>query len=165
VHGYISFRGTPLKTAAAKAQLRQAPWAIYFWLAGQDPAIQALEIKHAIGRLDRFYCNEGYKIDNRYLVSELVTSEYGVGLILDQHVNRPAHVQTSLGKALKQTELPHPSEWTTKDERTLINSYLKIREQTSMTHPAKRARVTMKYLNNGTISDRQGSFTRSPSTS
>ena len=69
MHGYFSLRGTPIKTAAAKAQLRQAPWAFYFWLAGQDPAIQALEIKHAIGRLDRFYSNESYKVNNRYLVS------------------------------------------------------------------------------------------------
>ena len=158
VRGYFSFRGTTLKTAAEKAQLRQAPWAFYFWLAGQDPAIQALEIKHAIGRLDQFYSNERYKVDNRYLVSELVTSEYGVGLILDQHVNRPAHVRTSLARALRQTGLREPREWDSQDERTLINAYLKVREQTSMTHAGKRARVTNKYLKNGTISDRRGSF-------
>jgi peptidoglycan hydrolase-like protein with peptidoglycan-binding domain len=162
-HGYFSLHGTTLKTAAAKEQLRQAPWAFYFWLAGQDPAIQAMEIKHALGRLDQFYDTDRYRIGNRYRVSDLITSEYGVGLILDQHVNRPAHVRTSLARALEQTRLPDPEDWDTADERRLIDAYLKIRATTSMTDPEKRARVTRKYLTRGIISDRRGSFRRSSS--
>lgn len=162
VHGYFSLRGTTIKTPAAKAQLRQAPWAFYFWLAGQDPAVQAMEIKHAICRLDQFYSTDRYKV-GEHLVSDLVTSEYGVGLILDQHVNRPAHVKSCLAEALKVTGLPNPRGWSTADEHTLIEAYLKIRVSTSMTDPEKRARVTKKYLTNGTISDRRGSFKRSKS--
>ncbi|MDA0652564.1 MAG: hypothetical protein O3C49_04705, partial [Proteobacteria bacterium] len=162
-HGYFSLRGTTLKTAAAKAHLRQAPWAFYFWLAGQDPEIQSFEIKHAVARLDQFYGAERYRVDNKFLVQDLVTSEYGVGLLLDQHVNRPAHVKTCLEQALKQTGLTNPRGWGTAEERMLIESYLKIRATTSMTDPEKRARVTKKYLTKGIISDERGSFKRSSS--
>jgi hypothetical protein len=162
VKGYFSLRGTKIKTPAAKEHLRQAPWAFYFWLAGQDPTVQAMEIKHALGRLDQFYSTERYKV-GKHRVSDLVTSEYGVGLILDQHVNRPAHVKTCLAKALAQTGLPNPKGWGTEEERKLIDAYLKIRVKTSMTDPEKRARVTKKYLTNGTISNHRGSFKRSKS--
>jgi len=159
-YGYFSLRGTTIKSSAAKEQLRQAPWAFYFWLAGQDPAVQAMEIKHAVGRLDQFYDT---KLDNRHRVSDLVTSEYGVGLILDQHVNRPAHVKACLAQALEQTALRNPDEWGTEEERMLIDAYLGIRARTSMTDAEKRARVTRKYLAKGIISDRRGSFRRSSS--
>ena len=116
--------------------------------------------------LDQFYSTERYKVDNTHLVSELVTSEYGVGLILDNHVNRPAYVKACLAKALAQTGLHNPGEWGTEEERTLIDAYLKIRVtygQSPMTDAEKRARVTKKYLTDGTISDRRGSFKRSSS--
>jgi peptidoglycan hydrolase-like protein with peptidoglycan-binding domain len=165
VRGYFSLRGSKIKTPAAKAQLRQAPWAFYFWLAGQDPAVQAMEIKHALGRLDQFYNTSSYKVGN-HRVSDLVTSEYGVGLILDNHVNRPAYVKTCLAKALAQTGLRNPGGWGTEQERKLIDAYLKIRVthgRSPMTDAGKRARVTKRYLTNGTISDRRGSFKRSSS--
>jgi peptidoglycan hydrolase-like protein with peptidoglycan-binding domain len=165
VYGYFSLRGTKIKTPAAKAQLREAPWAFYFWLAGQDPAVQAMEIKHALARLDQFYNTDRYKVGN-HRVSDLVTSEYGVGLILDNHVNRPAYVKTCLAKALAQTRLRNPGQWGTEEERKLIDAYLKIRVsygKSPMTDAAKRASVTKKYLTNGTISDRRGSFKRSSS--
>jgi hypothetical protein len=117
-------------------------WALYFWLAGQDPAVQAMEIKHALARLEQFYSNEGYVVDNRYRVSDLVTSEYDVGLLLDQHVNRPAHVAACLPRALKQTSLTDPAQWGTKEERELINAYLTIRVtygNSPMTDAEKRA--------------------------
>ena len=164
-YGYFSLQGTKIKTPGAKAQLRQAPWAFYFWLAGQDPAIQAMEIKHALDRLDQFYSNKSYKVGS-HRVSDLVTSEYGVGLILDNHVNRPAYVKTCLAKALAQTGLRKPGGWGTEEERKLIDAYLKIRAtygRSPMTDAKKRARVTKKYLTNGTISDRRGSFKRSSS--
>ncbi len=166
VYGYFSLRGTLIKTPAAKAQLRKAPWAFYFWLAGQDPAVQAMEVKHAIGRLDQFYDSDRYMVDNRYRVSELVSSEYGVGLILDNHVNRPAYVKACLSKALARTGLGNPGEWGDEQERKLIDAYLGIRVthgRYPMTDAGKRARVTTKYLKRGVISDRRGSFRRSPS--
>jgi peptidoglycan hydrolase-like protein with peptidoglycan-binding domain len=165
VYGYFSLRGTKIKSKAAKEQLRLAPWAFYFWRAGQDPAVQAIEIKHALGRLDQFYSTESYKVGG-HLVSDLVTSEYGVGLILDNHVNRPAYVKACLAKALKQTGLSDPKGWGDDEEHALLDAYLKIRVthgNSPMTDAEKRGRVTRKYLKNGTISDRRGSFKRSKS--
>jgi peptidoglycan hydrolase-like protein with peptidoglycan-binding domain len=162
-HGRFSIIGNKLKTAAAKEVLRKANWAFIFWFAGQDPAIQAIEVKHAVRRLDHFYSTDHYKVTNRYKVSDLVTSEYGVGLILDNHVNRPAYVQHCLAKALEKTQLDHPEEWGTSEENRLIEAYLDIRTNygsSPMTDAEKRARVTRKYLNNGTISDVRGSFRR-----
>ncbi len=166
VRGYLSLRGTTLKTRASKEQLRQPSWAFYFWLAGQDSTIQALEIKHALSRLDQFYDTDHYKVGNKHRVSDLVTSEYGVGLILDNHVNRPAYVKTCLAKALKKTGLPDPRGWNSEEEQKLIDAYLKIRVthgRSPMTDAEKRARGTKKYLTNGTITDRRGSFKRSSS--
>jgi hypothetical protein len=165
VRGYFSLRGVTIKSKAAKEQLRLAPWAFYFWRAGQDPAVQAIEIKHALGRLDQFYSTENYKVDE-HLVSDLVTSEFGVSLILDNHVNRPAYVKACLAKALEQTGLSNPQAWGDAEERALIEAYLKIRVthgRSPMTDAEKRGRVTRKYLKNGTISDRRGSFKRSKS--
>jgi hypothetical protein len=165
VRGYFTLRGVTIKSPAAKEQLRLAPWAFYFWRAGQNPAVQAIEIKHALGRLDQFYSSESYKV-GEHLVSDLVTSEYGVGLILDNHVNRPAYVKACLAKALKQTGLSNPEAWGDGEERALLNAYLKIRVthgHSPMTDAEKRGRVTRKYLANGTISDRRGSFKRSKS--
>jgi len=105
-------------------------------------------------------------VDNKHQVSDLVTSEYGVGLILDNHVNRPAYVKKCLAKALAQTGLRNPGGWGTEEERKLIDTYLKIRVTyggSPMTDAEKRARVTKKYLTNGIISDHRGSFKRSSS--
>ncbi|MCP4486446.1 MAG: peptidoglycan-binding protein [Gammaproteobacteria bacterium] len=163
IYGYFSLGGVRIKTPAAKEQLRQAAWAFHFWRAGQDPAIQAMEVKHALARLEQFYNTDNYKVDNRYRVSDLITSEYGVGLILDNHVNRPAYVKVCLAKALAQSGLQDPERWGTDEERQLIDAYLKIRMthgRSPMTDAEKRARVTKKYLRNGTISDQRGSFKR-----
>lgn len=162
VTGRFDLRGQMIRSAAQKAQLRGAPWAFYFWRAGQDPEVQAMEIKHALGRLAQFYDTDAYTAGG-HRISELVTSEYGVGLLLDNHVNRPAYVRQCLDKALKQTGLGDPSGWGTAEERRLIDAYLGIRVThgaSPMTDAEKRARVTRKYLDKGTISDRRGSFKR-----
>lgn len=163
VTGRFALRGQMIRSPADKAQLRQAPWAFYFWRAGQDPAVQAMEVKHALSRLEQFYDTRSYTAAG-HRISELVTSEYGVGLILDNHVNRPAYVKRCLEKALTRTGLHNPSGWGTAEERKLIDSYLDIRAThggSPMTDAAKRARVTKKYLDRGVISDRRGSFKRS----
>ncbi len=162
VTGRFTVMGQVIKSAVQKEMLRQAPWAFYFWRSGQDPDIQAMEIKHALRRLEQFYSTDDYKVGD-HQVSDLVTSEYGVGLILDNHVNRPAYVGPCLAKALDQTGLPDPSGWGTDEERRLIDAYLKIRVthgRFPMTDAEKRARVTKRYVDRGVISDRRGSFKR-----
>ncbi len=164
VTGRFTVMGTVFKSPQQKELLRQASWAFYFWRAGQDPAIQAMEIKHALGRLEQFYDTDDYTVgDESYKVSDLVSSEYGVGLLLDNHVNRPGYVRGCLAKALKQTALSDPAGWGTEEERRLIDAYLEIRVtygKYPMTDAEKRARVTRRYLNKGVISDRRGSFRR-----
>ena len=84
-----------------------------------------------------------------------------MGLLLDNHVNRPGYIKPCLEKAMDQTGLTSPQNWGTAAERRLINAYLIIREthgRYPMTHAAKRAAVTKKYLDNGIISDERGSF-------
>jgi peptidoglycan hydrolase-like protein with peptidoglycan-binding domain len=163
VTGRFELRGQMIRSPADKAQLRQAPWAFYFWRAGQDPAVQAMEIKHALGRLEQFYDTDACTAAG-HRISALISSEYGVGLLLDNHVNRPAYVKPCLEKALARTGLVEPSGWDTAEEAQLIAAYLEIREThgaSPMTDAAKRARVTKKYLDRGVISARRGSFERS----
>lgn len=157
VYGYVSLNGTPIKSSSSKTQFRKAEWAFRFWRAGLDPRVKLVELKHAMDRLYRFYHTDRYKVLNKFYVDQLITSEYGVALILDQHVNRPAYVRTDLGKALNNLGMANqdPSSWTTADETKLITAYLKIRR---MTDPGPRAAVTQKYVTNGTLSTERNSF-------
>ena len=161
--GYFSLNGKRLDTAAGKEQLRTPAWAFSFWCAGQAEKIQEIEVHHALSRLKTFYNTDRYQV-GAHRVSDLITSEYGVALILDNHVNRPGYVNGCLKKALSQTGLGDPKQWGTAEERRLIAAYLKIRETYQagkvppMTDAAKRAGVTKRYLDNGTISDVRGSF-------
>ena len=158
--GYFTLNGRRLETPSAKEQLRTPAWAFYFWLSGQSATVQAVEIEHALSRLRTFYTTDRYRVGSAY-VSDLITSEYGVALILDHHVNRPAYVKDCLEAALSQTGLRDPHTWGTAEERRLIAAYLTIRQTygtSPMTDAAKRASVTKKYLDNGTISDERGSF-------
>ena len=163
VYGYISLNGTPITTSAAKTPFRKAEWAFRFWRAGLDPRIKMMELKHAIDRLHRFYHTNSYMVLGKFYVDQLITSEYGVALILDQHVNRPAYVRTDLGKALNNLGMANqdPSTWTTADETKLINAYLPIRRMTSA---QKRAEVTYKYVTKGTLSAERNSFELSAAT-
>ncbi|WP_300455972.1 peptidoglycan-binding protein [Desulfobacula sp.] len=158
--GYMSLNGTKLSTPDLKEKLRTHEWAFYFWLSGQDKQIQTMEIGHALSRLDTFYTAKAHRV-NGYYISDLITSEYGVGLILDNHVNRPGYIKKCLATALERTGLPDPETWGDNEEKELIRHYLQIREtygKSPMTHASRRAEVTAAYLENGFISDARGSF-------
>ena len=160
ISGFFILDSQKLTTSSLKERLRTYEWAFYFWLAGQDPLVQSIEVQHALARINTFYRARGYRVKG-YFVADLVTSEYGMGLLLDNHVNRPGYIRPCLEKAMDQTGLKRPQNWGTAAERRLIKAYLKIREiygRNPMTHAAKRAAVTKKYLDNGTISDERGSF-------
>ncbi len=160
VTGYFTLNGNKLSTPQEKEILRSYNWVFYFWKSGRDPLVKSIQIQHALSRLNRFYRNDKVKVTGHF-ISDLVTSEYGVGLLLDNHVNRPAYVKPCIEKAMNQTNLPSPQNWGTAEERKLINAYLKIREtygKFPMTDANKRADVTKKYLDKGIISDKRGSF-------
>ncbi len=161
VTGYFTINGKKIADPADKELLRTHECAYYFWLSGQDPVVQSIEIEHALSRLATFYRSNAYRVKG-YHIADLVTSEYGVGLILDNHVNRPGYIKPCLEKAMDETGLTDPSNWGTDEEHKLIDAYLKIREthgRHPMTDAGKRAEVTRRYLDSGTISDERGSFT------
>lgn len=163
ISGYLSLNGKKLSTPTLKELLRTYEWAFYFWLAGQDTAVQSVQIQHALARIDIFYRSENYKI-KQYFISDLISSEYGVGLLLDNHVNRPGYLKDCLIMAFDEANLSDPGAWGDDEEKELISHYLKIRKthgKYPMTDAEKRAQVTGKYLKNGTISDKRGSFKQS----
>lgn len=160
IAGFFTLAGQKLGASLQKEQLRAYEWAFYFWLSGQDPVVQTIEIQHALSRLNTFYRSNSYRVRGHF-IAELVRSEYGVGLLLDNHVNRPSYIKPCLEKAMDQSGLADPQNWDTAEERQLIDTYLKIRETHGpcpMTDAAKRAAVTKKYLDRGIISDERGSF-------
>lgn len=162
-YGYLSLNGNKIDQAAEKEQFRKPEWAFRFWAAGQDAQLQAVEVEHALSRLKAFYWNPKFAI-NGFTLSEIITSEYGVALILDNHVNRPSYVQPSIEKAMQQTGLNNPTLWGTAEEKKVIDAYLQIRttfttgSYNPMTKAQERAAVTQKYLANGTISAERNSF-------
>jgi hypothetical protein len=157
--GRFALDGTVLRTAIQKARLRTLEWAYRFWLAGHDDVVRWVQIEHAAGRIDDFYRNSHKKIGQRY-VADYVTSEYGVALLLDQHVNRPGHVPKTLAQAVRgiTAELCGPEAWGSTEERQLLARYLDLRHETSMTSSAMRAKETQRAVARGLASDERGSF-------
>jgi hypothetical protein len=163
VYGRVTLNGVSVQAVADKEKLRDNKWAFRFWRAGLDPMVKLAEMLHAFDRLYTFYQHENYKVevgDKRYFVNQIITSEYGVALILDHHVNRPAHPRKHLAAAIENVGLTSkdPASWTTDDEKKVIANYLVVRAASSMTDPEKRAATTKKYLDAGKLSDERGSF-------
>ena len=160
ISGYFILESNKLKVPAEKEQLRSLEWAFRFWKSGRDPLVQSVQIRHALSRIAVFYRANSYKVNDYYL-ADLITSEYGVGLLLDNHVNRPGYVKASVTEAMKRARLADPAGWGTGEEMRLIEEYLQVRAvygQTPMTDADKRAAVTKKYLDKGIISAERGSF-------
>jgi hypothetical protein len=155
--GFFTLDGQTLTTPAQKAQLRALEWAYRFWLSGGDPAVQRVEIEHAMSRIDLFYSDSKHTIAGRF-ISDYVSSEYGVALILDEHVNRPGNVPGTLAKAVNQMGSGDPQSWTDVDEARLLTLYLQARARTSMTDSNTRADRIRQSVAQGLASDKRGSF-------
>lgn len=158
--GFLKWDGQQIVTTSKKELMRDPVWAFRFWKAGQDDLIMAIEVEHAYSRIKTFYKSNSYKVEN-YFISDLVTSEYGVALLLDNHVNRPGYLVDTLTKALKNTGQTNPNTWNTGDEKTFLNEYLNVRKtfgRYPMTDSDGRAFVTKRYLTSGIISDTKDSF-------
>ena len=165
VYGYLTLNGEKINRAQEKTMFRTPEWSFVFWKAGHNKTVKAIQVEHALSRLKTFYWK--MKI-NGFPISDIITSEYGVGLILDNHVNRPGYVKPCIRKAMQQTGLMDPSTWSTAEERRVVDAYIKIRATyggSPMTHANNRAAVTKKYLNNGIISAERKSFVYSEVTS
>jgi hypothetical protein len=156
--GYLTLNGQRLGTVAAKIVLRQPIWAYRFWRAGHDPAVRRCEVEHAMARVDVFYRLPRPQLSGR-AVGDYVTSEYGVALLLDEHVNRPGHVPGTLASALaKLGDRGDPASWTDADEAALLERYIEARNATTMTNSEERAAAIGDALDAGRLSSQRGSF-------
>jgi len=160
--GFFSLNGTVIKSPADKQnKLRTLEMAFRFFSAGQDDRMRQVEVEYAASRVDLFYRDANHKIRNLF-IADFVSSEFGVALILDEHVNRPGHVPATLANAVNQfiaaTGKSDPSTWTDQDEAGLLNKYINIRNGTSMTDSNNRAIRIRQAVANGLASDKRGSF-------
>jgi hypothetical protein len=160
--GFFSLNGTVVKSATDKEnKLRKLEMAFRFFRAGHDSAMRKAEIEYAASRIDLFYRQANKKIKGLF-VGDFVSSEFGVALILDQHVNRPAHVPGTLAEAVNQfitaTGKSDPTTWTDQDEASVLKTYIQRRNSTGMTDSQDRADRIRQAVNNGLASDRRGSF-------
>ena len=160
--GWFSYRGKKLFKAEEKAMLREPIWAYRFIRAGTDIEVQATQILHAINRLNQFYLVKSSKLDG-YALGDLINSEYGVSLLLDNHVNRPGYVHSCVAHALARSDMTaeQAHRGGDEEEQLLIRNYLDVREsygRQPMTDSRQRASVIRGYVVDGIISDRRGSF-------
>jgi LysM repeat protein len=163
--GWFNYRGKKLVSAADKAMLREHIWAYRFAQAGADIEVQAAQILHAINRINQFYFVKSSQLDG-YALADLITSEYGVALLLDNHVNRPGYVRSCVAEALNRSNLtaadmPAGGD---EEEQLVIKNYLDIREtygKWPMTDARQRAVVSRGYVVDGIISASRGSFVSS----
>ena len=96
-------------------------------------------------------------------MADLITSEYGVALLLDNHVNRPGYVHSCLAEALDRSNLSAGEllRGGDEEEQLVIKNYLDVREtygRHPMTDARQRASVTRGYVVDGIISSRRGSL-------
>lgn len=164
--GFFTLDGAILGKAADKeTKLRTLEWAFRFFQAGHDDVVRQVEVEHAAGRIDLFY--RTVKVRNR-VIADYITSEFGVALILDEHVNRPGHVnppagqKSTIGKAIDQfvseCGSDDPANFTDSDESRLLDIYIQIRKGTNMTDPQKRANTVRGAVNASLLSDKRGSY-------
>ncbi len=160
--GWFSYRGKKLTSAADKAMLREHIWAYRFARAGADIEIQAAQILHAINRINQFYFVRSSKL-NGYALSDLITSEYGVALMLDNHVNRPGYLRGCVAAAIERSNLTADilAQGGDEEEQLVVKNYLDIRQtygKYPMTDARQRASVSRGYVVDEIISDNRGSF-------
>ncbi|MCB0595520.1 MAG: peptidoglycan-binding protein [Lewinellaceae bacterium] len=158
-YGFITLRGNPVSAKTEKEQFRSPEWGFRFWHAGQDPRIQAVEIGHALSRLNNFYWKERPEL-NGHTLAELINSEYGVALLIDQNVNRGIDVYSSVGDVLDGFRLSNIKDWGDEEEERLIDKYLRKRERTKMHDPQGRAGRIHEVAGegDGRLSKRRGTF-------
>jgi len=160
--GWFSYRGKKLISTADKSMLREHIWAYRFARAGADIEVQAAQIRHAANRIKQFLYVNSSKL-NGHSLADLITSEYGVALLLDNHVNRPGYVHSCMAAALDRSNLSAEelSRGSDEDEQLVIKNYLDVREtygKYPMTDARQRASVTRGYVVDGIISARRGSL-------
>jgi Bacterial SH3 domain len=160
--GFFSLNGTPIRSAIDKEnKLRTLARAFQFYQAGHNDVMRQVEIEQAASRIDLFYRDASHRIRGRF-IADYLTSEVGVALLLDEHVNRPGHVPRTLAGAVNQLVSilgnDNPASWTDQEERRLLELYIQKRNQTNMTDSQNRADRVRQAVVAGLASDKRGSF-------
>lgn len=162
-YGFLTLNNFAVNTPQAKEQFRDPAWGFRFWRALQEPDFQAVQVEHALDRLKNFYWKPSYAVFGS-LLSTVITSAYGVALLLDNHVNRPAWIKPCVELAMQQTGLSNPSTFTDQNERDLIQAYLNVRHTytdgsiTPMSKSLIRAQAIYADVAAGKLSEARGSF-------
>ncbi|WP_421799899.1 hypothetical protein [Haliscomenobacter sp.] len=162
-YGFLTLNGFAVNTPQAKEQFRDPAWGFRFWRALQEPDFQAVQVEHALDRLKNFYWKPSYAVFGS-LLSTVITSAYGVALLLDNHVNRPAWIKPCVELAMQQTGLSNPSTFTDQNERDLIQAYLNVRHTYTdgsiapMSKSLIRAQAIYADVTAGKLSETRGSF-------
>lgn len=151
VTGRLSLKGVDLTGPLQKQQLRGADWAYRFWRAGHHHQVRGVELAHAAARIGRFL---GLPVAGHPL-RQWLTSEHGIALVLDEHVNRPGHVPGTLAAAIAALGADAPGE---AGEAALIRAYETARARTTMTDPKLRAQRLAECVHEGALSAEPGSF-------
>ncbi len=160
--GWFSYRGKKLVSAAEKTLLREHVWAYRFARAGADIEVQAAQIRQAVNRIKQFYHARSSKLKG-YSLADLITSEYGVALLLDNHFIRPGYVHGCMAAALNRSNLSAEelSRGGDEEEQLVIKNYLDVRQnygKNPLTDARQRASVIQGYVVDGIISAGRGSL-------
>ena len=162
--GFITLQGERIATLEQKEAFRRPFWAFHFWKVLMQPEFQAIQIEHAHDRFKNFYFKPEPK-GLPYPLYQIITSSYGVALLLDMHVNRPGWVYPCIGLALAENaNYASPDHWGTEEEAQILDSYLKIRatytdgRYAAMTSANERANKIGLAKQNGLLSRERGSF-------
>jgi hypothetical protein len=163
ITGWLSLNGTRLVTEAHKNLMRQPIWALRFAIAGMDAIVQSVQVLQAISRLDRFYFIPSQSLQG-FALSQLLSSEYAVALLLDQHVNRPSHVIGCVADAIARSGLTPTriANSSTDNEAVIIQNYLTLRETyggvNAMTKSRERANLIRQEIVKSNLSTQKFSF-------
>jgi LysM repeat protein len=163
VTGWLSLNGKQLVNAADKNIMRQPIWALRFAIAGMDALVQSVQVLHAISRLDQFYFRPSQTLQG-FALSQLLTSEFAVALLLDHHVNRPSHVIGCVADAIARSGLTAAqiAQGSRDNEALIIQNYLILRETyggaNAMTKSRERAESIRNAIATGNLSAQRLSF-------
>ena len=163
ITGWMSLNGNRLVSAADKNLMRQPLWALRFAIAGMDALVQSVQVVHAISRLDRFYFTPTQTLQG-FTLSQILSSEFAVALLLDHHVNRPSHVIPCVADAIARSRLTpaQVAQGSTDNEALIIQNYLTLRETfggtSAMTKSRERAELARQSITTGNLSPQRFSF-------
>lgn len=155
--------GIRLVTEADKNLMRQPIWALRFAIAGMDSLVQSVQVLHGISRLDRFYFMPTQTLKGSAL-SQILSSEFAVALLLDHHVNRPSYVIGCVAEAIARSGLTPTqiAQSSNDNEALIIQNYLALRETyggvNAMTKSRERAELIRQAISTGNLSPQKFSF-------